>query len=352
MRGLFPRYIFKEIWPLYAAGVLLFLFLQMTDILSTTVGAMLSYHTGLFKALTLLSYQLPLVLNKCLVVSVPFAVLMAFGRLAKDSEVKAAYAGGVRPLSMLWPLLLPALVVGAAVYFNAAYLTPSGNQKYIKYFYTDIYKLAVPTPTTQNYAHAEGGNFFTAGRIDSLGNGSPQTLSSLTGVVVQTPQGTYSASGGRWDAAAKTWTLFGGYRVDPQGVITALSAPITFTQSDVVSRPPPPTDQSTTPQLRAQLATLTPNTEDYRRAAYELSRRVADSFTPLIFVLAAGTLGLALTNRAWAVGAVILFLVTFYALWNTAPQLAAVGALPHLLAAWLPNLVFALFGLLMAWRLR
>lgn len=352
MSGHLSRYVFREVWPLYAAGVLLFLFLKMTDIISGTVGAMLSYHASLLKALTLLSYQLPLVLNICLVVSVPFAVLMAFGRLAKDSEVKAAYAGGVRPLSLLLPFLVPALVVGAAVYGNAGYLTPIGNAKYFNYFYTGIYQMAVQTPTTENYAHAESGNFFTAGRIESLGGGNPGTLSALTGVVVQTPQGTYSAGSGRWDAAAKTWTLLGGYEVAASGQVTALPRETTFTQTDVIARPPPPNDQSSTPQLRAQLAQQQSGTEPYRRTAYELSRRLADSFTPLIFVLAAGALGLGLTNRAWAVGAVILFLAIFYALWNTAPQLAAVGALTPLLAAWLPNLVFAVFGLALAWRLR
>jgi len=350
--GQLSRYVLREVWPLYAGGVLLFFVLQMTDYISTIAGIFSSYHTGLLKALTLLSYVLPNILNTCLVVAVPFALLLALGRLAKDSELKAAYAGGVSPLRVLGPFVLPALIVGAAVYGNAGYLTPSGNAKYFNYFYTDIYQMVVQTPTTENYAHAENGNFFTAGRIESLGNGSPETLSVMTGVVVQTPQGTYSAGSGRWDSAAHTWVLGGGYRVDPAGQVTALPGETTFAQTDVIAQPLPPSDQSSTPELRTQLSQQQSGTEPYRRTAYELARRLADSFTPLVFVLAAGALGLGLSNRAWAVGAVILFLAIFYALWNTAPQLAAVGALSPLLAAWLPNLVFALFGLALAWRLR
>ena len=347
----FSRYVLKEVWPLYLAGVALFFFLQMTDYVSSTVGVLLAYKTGLLKALTLLSYQLPFVLNRCLALAVPFAVLLAFGRLAKDSELKAAYAGGIRPLGLLWPLLLPALAVGAVVYVNAGYLTPSGQAKYIRYFYTDIYKQAVPTPTTEGYAHAEDGNFFTAGRIENLGKGSAGTLSNLSGVVVQTPQGTYSAFSGRWDAVKRIWTLRGGYKVTPDGIITRLEGDTVFTQTDVISRPPPPPEQSSTPELRALLVSQ-PSGEDQRRTAYELSRRVADPFTPLVFVLAAGVLGLTLSNRAWAVGAVILFLVAFYALYSTAPQLAAVAALSPWQAAWLPNALFAVFALALAWRLR
>ncbi|WP_420595326.1 LptF/LptG family permease [Deinococcus sp.] len=352
MNGHFARYVLKEVWPLYLAGVLLFLFLQMTDTISGIVGALLSYHTGILKALTLLTYRLPFILNQCLVLAVPFALLLALGRMAKDSELKAAYAGGIRPVNLLWPLLLPALLVGVVVFLNAGYVTPIGQANYIKYFYTDIYNIGVPTPTTENYAHTEDGNFFTAGRVENLGKGSPDTLTGLSGVVVQTPKGTFSASTGRWDAKARTWTLSGGYQVDTAGQITKLEKATVFTQTDVVARPPPPPAESTTPQLRSLLPTQTPATEPYRRTAYELARRVADPFTPLVFVLAAGALGLLITNRAWAVGAVIMFLVAFYALYSTAPQLAALGALSPLIAAWLPNVLFAAFGAALAWRLR
>jgi lipopolysaccharide export system permease protein len=372
MNGHFPRYVFREVWPLYLGGVLLFLFLDMTNLISTVVGAFLQYHTGVLGALTLLAYKLPGILNRDLVVAVPFALLLAFGRLAKDSELKAAYSGGVRPLHLLSPLLLPALLIGLVVFLNAGYVTPSGQARFWNAYYGVVFKQAVPPPTTDNYAYAGGGSFFTAGRVQAIVPVPPVSRSSsaqpispsstpsaanpnqavLSGVVVQTPQGTYSAAGGVWDSAARTWTLTGGYLVTPDGRISLLRAQVTLPQNDVLTRPPPPLDQSTTPQLRAQLRGLQPGTEPQRRTDFELARRLADPFTPIIFVLAAGALGLIITNRAWAVGAVILFLVAFYALWSTAPQLAGVGALSPVLAAWLPNLLFGLFGLSLAWRLR
>lgn len=366
MNGHFPRYVFREVWPLYLGGVLLFLFLQMTDVISSVAGAFLQYHTGLLGALTLLSYRLPYIVNRCLVVAVPFGLLLAFGRLAKDSELKAAYAGGVRPLNLLLPMLLPALLIGVVVFLNAGYVTPSGQARFWNSYYGVVFKMAVPPPTTDNYAYAAGGNFFTAGRVQAVAPpvGAARSVTAqpaaapnpnqavLSGVVVQTPQGTYSAAGGVWDSQARTWTLSGGYLVAPDGTISLLGRQVALPQNDVLTRPPPPLDQSTTPQLRAQLGRLQSGSEPHRRAAFELDRRLADPFTPVIFVLAAGALGLLISNRAWAVGSVILFLVAFYALYSTAPQLAGVGALSPALAAWLPNLLFGLFGLALAWRLR
>ncbi len=339
---------------MYLGGVLLFYFLQMTDIISGAAGTLMTYHTGIAKALTLLSYMLPRILNICLVVAVPFALLLAYGRLAKDSEIKALYASGVRPLRLITPLFVPALLVGVVVFYNASYLAPAGFHKYWDSFYTQVFNQPVPPPTTNSYAYSEGGSLYTAGLVIGADTTRPNAAktSTLTGVVVRTPKGTYSAQGGIWDAAQQVWILPSGTFVDAAGHIQTFDQPVTLPQHDNMARPPRPTMQSTSDELRQQIQQLPPNTEEGRRAAFELQRRLADSFSPLIFVLAAGTLGLSLNSRAWAIGAVILFLVAFYALYSTMPQLAAVGALGAVAAAWWPNLLFLLLGLYLVWRLR
>lgn len=350
LRGVFSRlsrYVLREVWPLYLGGALLFYFLQMTDIISGAAGSFLSYHTGLVKALRLLSYMLPRILNVCLVVAVPFALLLAYGRLGKDSEIKALYAGGVRPLSLLTPLFLPSLLLGAVAFVNASYLAPAGFHRYWDSFYTQVFQQPVPPPTTSSYAYRQGDSLYTAGQV--VGQGQQAIL---TGVVVRAPQGTYSAPVGTWDMAGKRWILPSSTLVDNAGKVTVITRSLALPQSDTFSAPPRPPAQSTSPELRAQVTRWGLGSEEGRRAAFELSRRLADALTPLVFALAAGALGLSLSSRAWAIGAVILFLVAFYALYSTAPQLAAVGALSPLVAAWLPNAAFGLLGLALAWRLR
>ena len=66
----------------------------------------------------------------------------------------------------------------------------------------------------------------------------------------------------------------------------------------------------------------------------------------------AGALGLLIRNRAAAFAAVVVFIVAFYALWITVPNLAKAGAFEPTLAAWLPNLAFLLLAGVLAWRLR
>ena len=348
-----PLYVLKEVVPWYLGGVLLFLTLLMTDTLSTTVGYLLAYRVDLGQALGLFANLLPGLLNKCLVLSVPFAVLLAFGRLAKDSEFKAAAAAGVRPLALLLPLALPALLVGTLVYYNAGWLTPGSQARWWNSYYKVVFNQAAPPPSTKSYAYAQGDTFFSAGRVQNNDGGA---RAQLTGVLVVQGDSVYSSQYGVWDASAHTWTLQGGSSVMADGVPRPLVGTLVLPQNDALKRPDTEPNQTSTPALQAQLAALNRLTalpdEHKRVVAFELSRRVADPFTPLVFVLAAGALGLLLSNRAWAAASVILFIFGFYVLWSTVPSLAQAGALSPGLAAWLPNLVFLLLGGGLAWRLK
>ena len=348
-----PLYVLREVVPWYLGGVLLFLTLQMTDVLSSTVGYLLAYRVKPVQALGLFANLLPGLLNKCLVLSVPFAVLLAFGRLAKDSEFKAAMAAGVRPLALLVPLALPALLVGTLAYYNAGWLTPDSQARWWNSYYRVVFNQAAPPPSTRNYAYAQGDSFFSAGRVQNDDGGA---RAQLTGVLVVQGDRVYSSQYGVWDAPAHTWTLQGGTSVMADGVPRPLVGTLVLSQNDVLKRPDTEPNQTSTPALQAQLAALNRLTalpdEHKRVVAFELSRRVADPFTPLAFVLAAGALGLLVSNRAWAAASVILFIFGFYVLWSTMPSLAQAGALSPGLAAWLPNLVFLLLGGGLAWRLK
>jgi lipopolysaccharide export system permease protein len=106
------------------------------------------------------------------------------------------------------------------------------------------------------------------------------------------------------------------------------------------------------PALRARAADPALDVRERRDARFELARRFADPFTALGFAAAAGAIGLMLRNRAWAFAAVVLLIFGFYVVWSAMPQMVKLGALPELVAAWLPNTLLLLLALGLAWRLR
>jgi lipopolysaccharide export system permease protein len=342
------RYVLREVLRWYAAGVALFLILQLTDALSTSVGALLVYGATPLQTLSVFGALAPSVLNQSLVLAVPFAVLLAFGRMQGDSELKAMFAAGVRPLQLVWPLALPFALVGALAFVNAGYLVPGGLARWERAWFA-IYDQIPPAPTQDNYTFATPGTLFYAGRVRNDGGGR---LATLEGVLVQRGQQTVTATSGIWDTARGTWTLEGAWVTrpgeDPRQVATSL----VFRQPDTLRPPQPPAKQASTPELRARLASGQGTPEERRVDQHQLAARLADPLTALVFAFAAGTLGLLLRNRAAAFAAVVVFVGLFYVLWITAPQLARVGAVGPVLAAWLPNLAFVLVAAVLAWRLR
>ncbi|OOV14458.1 LptF/LptG family permease [Deinococcus sp. LM3] len=348
MPPLLIRLVLAEVTRWYAAGVALFLTLQMVDVLSSTVSKLLTYQPPLLKGLSALLAITPTILNRALVLAVPFAILLAFSRMQRDSELKAISAGGVPPLRLVWPLTLPFLAVAAVAYVNADRLVPAGLASWDRAWYS-IYDIPPPPPRQERYTYAPPGALYYAGRIVSEPGGS---TAQLQGVMVQRGQETLTASLGSWDTQNRTWTLTTPWITRPGQPPRQSAGSVTVPQTDSLREPPGNAEQAPTADLRARAADPALLPADRRAAAFQLARRVADPLTAVVFALAAGALGLLLRNRAAAFAAVLLFIVTFYVLWSTVPGLATAGALNPALAAWLPNLTFMLLAAALAWRLR
>ena len=174
----------------------------------------------------------------------------------------------------------------------------------------------------------------------------------LAGVMVQRGNEVLTADTGTWNTAAQTWTLTGAWVVRSGGAPEPVPGLVTLPQKDTLAPPRPEADQLSSARLRADLTDPELQGAERRTLEHQLASRTADSFTAVIFALAAGLLGLLMPNRAWAFAAVLLVIVVYYVPWTMGPQLAAGGALSPALVAWLPNLIFIVLAAALAWRLR
>lgn len=342
------RYVLRQVLRWYVAGVALFLILQLTDTLSTTVSLLLSYDASLPQAARAFVAIAPTFLNRALVLAVPLAVLLAFGRLQGGSELKAMFAAGVRPLRLVWPLALPFVLVGLAAFVNAGYVVPGGLARWDQAWY-GIFGRIPPPPAQDNYTYAPPGALYYAGRVHNNAGGS---VAQLDGVLIERGGETITAQSGTWDTRKKTWTVRDAWVTRPGQDPRRVTGTLVFPEKDTLRPPPPPAEHVSTPELRARLASERGTPQERRQDRYELAARFAGPVTPVVFALAAGALGLLLRSRAAGFAATVVFLVAFYALWVSVPQLARAGAVAPTLAAWLPNLVFLLVAGLLAWRLR
>lgn len=351
VRSKLGTYVLREVVPMYLVGIVLFLVLRTTDLVSSVVGLLLRNHTGFGLGLGLYLAKLPSYASEAMVLAVPIGVLLAFGRLGRDSEVKAALSAGVRPVSLLWPTVLAALGVGAVAFWNGSFLTPQGNQRWTVVINRIYYRTDPPPQNTSLYNHAEGGNLYYAGTVRESTDRRRPGQADLYGVMVQTPQGTYTAQNGSWDARARTWTLQDAWLVAPGQAPRYLPGTQTFPQRDVLGKPPPPPETLALPELRARVGRVDAGTEIGRQYRYELAKRYADPLAAVGFALLAGALGLLIRVQAWSFGAVVAVIAGFYVVWSFMPQVVKLGAFSPTLAAWLPDLLLVGLAALLFRRL-
>jgi LPS export ABC transporter permease LptG/LPS export ABC transporter permease LptF len=127
---LLDRYVIRETLVPFSVALTLFTFLVQTRPMLDRAQELLAKGIKLGTVAKLLVLLLPQALGVTLPMAFLAGVLMALGRLSGDREGVALLACGVSPLRLLRPVLLMAVVVGAADMYTLVHLVPTNNQRF------------------------------------------------------------------------------------------------------------------------------------------------------------------------------------------------------------------------------
>jgi lipopolysaccharide export system permease protein len=347
------RYLLRETAGLYFLGVAAFCLLLSIDLLSVLARFLIQQDATLGQVGLLLLYKLPYFFHLSFPIAVVFAVLLATGRLAKDSELKAAYSLGARPADLLVPLAALGLLVGAVSLVNNGYVEARAETAYQHMIDRFIYVRPPAQVQTDASFRIAGEGVFYAARI--RGNLTDLAEADLQGVLILLDDGTVlTATHGKWSSSAKTWTLLDAQRSAPgqapanAGTVT-VPFPLEATPNQTLAR------SATLPldELWAQIGRLRLAGGDAGPLLFQFHRRVADAFTAVVFAIIAGALGLRVRGRASGFAWTIILLVLFWAMWFFARSLYQAGALGPVEAAWMTPLIAGVGAVLLAiWSLR
>jgi lipopolysaccharide export system permease protein len=124
------KYIIREIWPTFLAGLLVFcLVMVATRMLSITEWIInRGVHAG--EAFKLVFYLMPNIVLFALPVATLIAVLIAFLRLSADNEIIALNASGISLYQMLPPVVVLSLGSYMIASIIAFYGVPWGNRSF------------------------------------------------------------------------------------------------------------------------------------------------------------------------------------------------------------------------------
>lgn len=328
----------RETLSFYLVGVLLFVGLIVSDLLNATSGALLRQNTSLADVLKLVLYYLPRTLGIALSFGLVFAILLALSRWIRLSELKAAFASGVHPFALVWPVLGLGSVVALLSFFVWGWLKPAAQVKFDALF-NRIYGVGAPAGVLMDKLYAPPGHpVFYAQRIYP-----DQKLTQLENVrIVEQDGTTWVAPRGEWVEGA--WRLQEAYRVETDGsVVKVGESPVPF-PSGYVPQASRSFDSMSLPELtRVARVDL--------EARFPLARRYADALGALVLAWLAVVIGLSLRESAWAFVAVVAMLFGYYAIWTLAARFSQADLFGPV-SAWLPDLTYALLALAFSLRLR
>lgn len=329
------RYLLRETAGLYLLGVAAFCLLLSIDFLSVLARFLVQQDASLADVGRLLLFKLPWFFHLSLPIAIVFAILLATGRLARDSELKAAYALGASPRALLLPLVGFGLAVGAVSLVNNGLLEARAERAYQQLIDTFIYVRPPAQVQTNASFRIEGQGVFYASRL--RGESDALSQAQLEGILVVRADGTVlTAPRGTWSSRNRTWTLEDAERTPPGGTPERLGS---FTLPFALEASPGETlargETLPVDRLIEQIRRLRRAGGDIEALQYQLHRRIADALSAAVFAAIAAALGLKVRGRGAGFAWTIVLLVGFWALWFLAGNLFQAGAVGPLVAAWL-----------------
>jgi lipopolysaccharide export system permease protein len=303
-------------------------------------------------------FSLPNIFTQVLPVAVLLSSLLTLGGLARHNELLAMKMGQVSTLRIALPCIGLGLAASLAAWSTTEYVAPRTTERALNIWQTQVRRLPAHRITRDSdiWYRARGNRFVHISLIETrsglIRGMSIFDLSPDFDLVRRV-----DAREAAWDA--DRWTLRGGYRLaldqDPVRIepfrevgVSLAEGPEEFAR---VARSP---EEMSYAQLRDYIQRLVSSGVSATRYRVDLYAKAATALVSAVMALIGVSFGLR-TGRAgvmlW-VGACIPMGFLYWMLLSLGFAFGRGGVLPPLIAAWMPNLVFGVGGLLSLWRLR
>jgi len=369
---LFPQvvdsYVLKSF--LFWCVLLLVGFVLMTQVYEffDLLSDIVKNNIAMSRVFTYLFFRTPELIFELAPMGVLVAVLITFGVLTKHNEITAMKASGVSLYRLAVPVLVAALLMSGGLFAFAHYYVPDANRK------QDAIRKEIKGKPVQTYLHPDRKWVFDPGT-----NNDPKVFyfNYIDGAekVMSKPQvfeldpsnfrilKHISAEKARWSPTLSTWVFENGWsREDPGGRHEKFAnyTGKTATFQEVYERPDYflqevlQDQQMNYQQLasyirelqRSGIDTITLQVSFYRKFALPLFALVM-ALISVPFAFLAGNKG-----AMAGVGVSFTIAIAYWTIGKLFEQLGDVNLLPAALAAWSPDLIFAMAGMFFFTRMR
>jgi LPS export ABC transporter permease LptG len=360
----FPLLLDEYVMRSYAANFVLslgtFVLLYVVFTFFELMGDIIRNQTPFIIVGEYLINLLPFIINAVTPLCSLLAVLITFGALNRSSELTAMKATGISLYRVVAPILVVAAILSAALFtFDESYL-PDANRR------QEQYRAMIKDKPAQTFLLP--GRQFISGQTDKAGDPARifyyvaydkgrQVFADLT-VFEFDPQ-TFSlerriyAKNVRWDPNVHQWIFDNGWQRSFSGETIASYKTFDITtfpeireQPAYFTREDTPSDEMSYGELNKYIADLRQSGFDTIKLRVQLDNKLAVPTITLVMAILAVPFAVSMGKRgglagiATAIGVAICY-------WVVAEIFSSMGdinTLPPMLAAWSPDLLFAITG--------
>lgn len=348
-------YGWVKIFVLTALGFpLISIFINLTDNLNKLLDR------GLTVREIVISYVYSIPENAFIVMpaAVLFATVFTVGTLGRNSELTAAKASGVSFHRMMVPILIAAIFASGLAFFVGE-LAPGTTARQLE---IQKAKTARPTRARSNFVYrGDAGWVYTIKSLDINARQLKQLLFERQGTGPSYPDLVIAADSASFTDSLGVWRLKNGTsRViatpEQQAAFTFRTLrlrTLTQTPADLLAEPKAP-DEMAYAELGQYIEALRRSGNDANKLIVEQALKVALPVTCFIIALFGAPLAITSPRAGAALGIAISLgtTVVFLLLTQITKAVGAGGLIDPVVAAWIPNAVFFLTGLILFFRAR
>ncbi|WP_263384222.1 LptF/LptG family permease [Granulicella arctica] len=324
------------------------------------IGDMIRNRTPLITVGDYLLNLIPFILSQVTPLCSLVAVLITFGALNKSSELIAMKSSGISIYRIVTPVLVLAAIISVSLFAFDEFYLPGANRR------QEAIRSVIKGKPAQTFLRPD--RKWISGQTTT--NGEPtrifyyqyfdadkNSFANLT--VFEFDPATFSltrrifAGSAHWDDAVHRWIFENGWQRTFTGETTATFQPFTLNTFPEIREAPAyfkkeslQSQEMSYTQLSRYIDDLRQSGFDTKRLSVQLDRKIAYPLITVIMAILAVPFALSMGKRgglagiATAIGLAITYWVVdglFSAMGNT-------NTLPALLAAWSPDLLFAMAG--------
>ena len=349
------RYIISEILSFVALTAFAVTVMLIVRTLFELTDMLINEKVAWPYIIKLLVYRIPAFLVLAFPMSLLASSELAIGRLSTDGEITAMRTGGISLHRIIIPFLIAALVVSILSFVINDYIVPNANYLSQNIIHEIVQKKGLSYIRQNVFFRDAENRYFYVNRFD-------EKNMIMQDIIVYEFNGegslrTITAKEGKW--ITDTWKLENG-TIYNNHECEESTYEISFATLDIIlkedfqnifknQRTP---QEMSSKELKQQIDILQQAGVDTKSFEVVLHMKYSVPFSGLIFVLLGVPLSLRVKRGSKATGIIISIVLVFvyYIFVSTIRSFGKGGIVVPVLAAWLPNIIFAILGTILIFR--